>query len=161
MRVLEVFGRTRPNFIARFAKRRQLQSQRVIKTVHVQRQQQVVQVDEFARLPSTYLCYANRFRDEFVQTSDQFLLDFSSVHPEDVRCSFAARASAFDPASCDDTLQALPDSAWLSPAKILFYPSVNSGRRTISPPFSADSWARMPTHVQLALVTALGQGSRF
>ena len=29
--------------------------------------------------------------------------------------------------------------------------SVNSGKRTNSPPFSADGWAQMPTQVQLAL----------
>src|SRR5262249_47895953 len=36
----------------------------------------------------------------------------------------------------------------------------NSGRRRISPPDNADSWARIPTHVQLALVGAFGPGSR-
>ena len=38
--------------------------------------------------------------------------------------------------------------------------AVNSGNLTISPPFSADSWAQIPTLVQLALVRAFGQGSR-
>ena len=33
---------------------------------------------------------------------------------------------------------------------------VKSGRRTTSPPFSADWWAQMPTQVQLADCTALG-----
>lgn len=40
------------------------------------------------------------------------------------------------------------------------YASVKSGSRTISPPFMADWCAQMPTHVQLALVTAFGRGSR-
>ena len=34
--------------------------------------------------------------------------------------------------------------------------SVKSGRRTISPPLSADWWAQMPTQVQLADCTAFG-----
>src|SRR5436305_10422123 len=38
--------------------------------------------------------------------------------------------------------------------------SVNSGRRTISPPLVADSWARMPTQVQFADKLAFGHGSR-
>lgn len=37
---------------------------------------------------------------------------------------------------------------------------VKAGSWTRSPPFRADSCAQMPTQVQLALVTALGQGSR-
>lgn len=33
---------------------------------------------------------------------------------------------------------------------------VHSGRRMSSPPFSADSWARMPVQVMFALSTAFG-----
>src|SRR4051812_27100807 len=47
----------------------------------------------------------------------------------------------------------------LSPAANA-HDSVNAGSLTISPPFRADWWAQMPTHVQLADVTAFGDGSR-
>ena len=38
--------------------------------------------------------------------------------------------------------------------------NVNAGSLRISPPASADSWARMPVQVQLADWRALGKGSR-
>ena len=44
----------------------------------------------------------------------------------------------------------------LQPIKPRAYCNVNSGNGVISPPAMADSWAKMPTQVQLADCTALG-----
>ena len=55
--------------------------------------------------------------------------------------------AAFARASVGDVAR---DSVAASATEWRGYESVNSGSGIFSPPFIADSWAKIPTHVQLA-----------